>query len=394
MLARRFLWVIAILIMLVIAGLIGYWLFGIQIMRAALTPREAYSVTTAGPAADYNKPGSWSAHPALKSDPSRWTPEGFRAAPTPAAAVFYIQPTSFFDRKRWNGPIADADMNTQGDKFLRLQASLFNGAAQVWAPKYRQATFGTFLTTDTATANRALDLAYADVVTAFEAFIAAQPADKPIILAGHSQGSLHLYRLIKDRIAGTPLMARIVAVYAPGWPLSVEADLPALGLPACTDPEQTGCILSWQSFAEPADIGPIRETFDAAPGLTGKPRRGTQMLCTNPLSGQTNARTIDKAENLGSLVPNADFTGGTLTPKGLGAQCMPDGRLSIGEAPAEFTAFILPGNNFHVYDYPLYWANLRADAERRLSAYPGAARPDRTLPPKALPPNALPNDLD
>lgn len=380
MLARRFLWVIAILIMLGIAGLIGYWLFGVQIMRAALVPNTEYSASPAGPRADYAQPASWSAYPALKADPTRWTPAGFRAAPTPAVAVFYIQPTSFFDRKRWNAPFTDPEMNAQGDKFLRLQASLFNGAAQVWAPKYRQATFGTFLTTDKPTAKKALDLAYADVDTAFTAFLAAQPADKPLILAGHSQGSLHLYRLIKSRIAGTPLAARIVAVYAPGWPLSVEADLPALGLPACTDAEQTGCLLSWQSFAEPADIAPIRETFDADTGLTGKPRRGTTMLCTNPLTGETNARKIDKAENLGSLVPNADFTSGTLTPKGLGAQCMPDGRLSIGEAPAEFTAFILPGNNFHVYDYPLFWANLRADAERRISAYLNAAKPDKTLP--------------
>ncbi|MBB6229199.1 hypothetical protein FHS79_003400 [Polymorphobacter multimanifer] len=388
MLARRFLWVIAILIMLVIAGLIGYWLFGMQIMRAAMVPGEAFTASTAGPPADYSKPAGWSAHPQRTDDPTRWAPQGYRAAPAPAVAVFYIQPTSFFDRKRWNGPVADAGMNEQGDKFLRLQASLFNGVAQVWAPRYRQATFGTFLATDTAMAGRALDLAYGDVVTAFEAFIAAQPADRPIILAGHSQGSLHLYRLLKERVAGTPLMARVVAVYAPGWPLSVEADLPALGLPACTTAEQTGCLQSWQSFAEPADIGPIRATFDSADGLSGRPRRGTTMLCTNPLNVEAGTRRIDQSENLGSLVPAIDFTGGTITPRGLGAQCMADGRLSIGEAPAEFTAFILPGNNFHVYDYPLFWANLRADVERRASAFAGASIP------AASPAAPLPEDLD
>jgi hypothetical protein len=30
---------------------------------------------------------------------------------------------------------------------------------------------------------------------------------------------------------------------------------------------------------------------------------------------------------------------------------------------------VLYGNNYHVYDYALFWANIRADAEARLSAF-------------------------
>jgi len=30
---------------------------------------------------------------------------------------------------------------------------------------------------------------------------------------------------------------------------------------------------------------------------------------------------------------------------------------------------VLPGNNYHVYDYSLFWANVRADANRRLKAF-------------------------
>lgn len=367
MLARRFLWVIAILIMLVITGLITYWLFGVQIIRAALTPSAEYSESPAGPRANYADPKSWAAHPALATDPSRWTPEGVRAT-APTVATFYIPPTSFFDRARWNAPYNDTGMHEQGDKFLRLQASIFNGTSRVWAPKYRQATFGTFLAPENPAAPKAIALAYSDVDAAFTAFLAAQPEGAPIILAGHSQGSLHLYRLLKERVAGTPLAARIIAVYAPGWPLSVEADLPALGLPACTAQTQTGCILSWQSFADPADIAPIRETFELGTGYTGISRKNTAMLCSNPLSGITNNAAVPQSQNLGSLVPVSDFTSGSLIAKGLGAACQPDGRLSIGEAPAEFTAFILPGNNFHVYDIPLFWANLRADIARRTAA--------------------------
>jgi hypothetical protein len=39
----------------------------------------------------------------------------------------------------------------------------------------------------------------------------------------------------------------------------------------------------------------------------------------------------------------------------------------IGEGP-DLGRFVLPGNNYHVYDYSLFWANIRADALRRLAA--------------------------
>ena len=31
--------------------------------------------------------------------------------------------------------------------------------------------------------------------------------------------------------------------------------------------------------------------------------------------------------------------------------------------------YVLPGNNYHVYDYALFWGSIRADAERRLAAW-------------------------
>jgi hypothetical protein len=32
-------------------------------------------------------------------------------------------------------------------------------------------------------------------------------------------------------------------------------------------------------------------------------------------------------------------------------------------------SFVLPGNNYHVYDYALFWGAIRRDAERRLAAW-------------------------
>ena len=366
--ARRFLWVIAILTMLVVAAALAYRLFGDRMLRAALVPTVVFTPpAAAGP--DYAQLRNWVAHPGLPSDPARWTPDGFAAAPRPGVAVFFVPPTAVFDRNRWNAALDDAATNDRLELFVRGQATVFNGVAAVWVPRYRQATFGAFLT-DKPEAQRAIDAAYGDVKAAFTAFLAAQPPTRPIILAAHSQGSLHLLRLLRESIASDPaLKARIVAIYAPGWPISVEADLPALGFPACTSPDQTGCVLSWQSFATDGDFTAIRTAFDDQPGLTGAPRRGTTILCSNPLTGVAAAAVAPPAGNLGSLVPSADFSGGTLVAKGIGARCLPSGVLDIGPAPGGFTRYILPGGNFHVYDYALFWANLRADAERRVAAF-------------------------
>ena len=77
----------------------------------------------------------------------------------------------------------------------------------MWAPRYRQATFGAFLTS-AADAERALALAYGDVSAAFDSFLAQVGPSRPIILAGHSQGALHLTRLLRERVARDPRLAR------------------------------------------------------------------------------------------------------------------------------------------------------------------------------------------
>ena len=375
MLARRFLWVIAIIIMIVIAAAFAYSLFGPLLIRLALVPSASFAAADAGPRPDYRRLSGWAAHPGLKTDAARWVPADHAAAPRPGIAVFYVLPTAAFDRGHWNARSDDAEAAKRGDMFLRFQASVFNGVGAIWAPRYRQATFGAFLT-DKPQAAQALDLAYGDVLAAFDAFVAAQPEQRPLILAGHSQGSLHLLRLLRDRVAGTPLAARIVAVYAIGWPISVTADLPAFGLPACRADDASGCILAWQSFAAPVDAGDVRARFDAGTGLTGAARRGTAMLCTNPLAGTATAIPVPASANFGSLLPNADFSSGELIAKAVGATCRADGILDIGPPPGGYSAYVLPGNNFHVYDYLLFWANLRADVERRVGAFgvPAAAR--------------------
>ncbi len=75
-------------------------------------------------------------------------------------------------------------------------------------------------------------------------------------------------------------------------------------------------------------------------------------------------------------MPGKDDAGGTLVAPGVGAACRGD-YLSIGAPPGGFDRYVLPGNNYHVYDYNLFWANIRADAERRVASWAPDDRADR-----------------
>ncbi|MET0372143.1 MAG: DUF3089 domain-containing protein [Sphingobium sp.] len=371
--ARKFLYAIAGLVFLVLVALLVYRIWGMQLIRLVMVPREAYAEIAPLPANAYDDPAMWIARPDMKAgNPSLWVPAGVKDVPVARkAAVFFIHPTSYITTlgdAHWNVRLDDEEAAATARRFVQGQASAFNAAGDIWAPRYRQANYGAFLT-DKPAGRLALDAAYRDVAQAFAAFIKANP-DGPLILAAHSQGSRQLLKLLREQVAGRPVAARIAAVYAVGWPISVEADLPALGLPACARREQAHCIVSWQSYAEPADPSAIIDIFGQEDGYTGRPRKGTHMLCTNPITGAFNGAAPASA-NRGTLDSRDDGKPPHLVTGIVPAHCDTSGVLMIGE-PVDMGPYTLPGNNYHVYDYSLFWANVRNDARIRLGIFLGA----------------------
>ena len=392
--ARKFLYLIAVLIVLYLVGRIAYEMFQDEIAEFALVPSAEFTPTDPLDANAYQDPTLWYSRPGIGvNDPARWQPalaqvsEGEDGAEitssrpvdpqgeelgitaeVPDFAVFFIHPTSYLSRDNWNAALGDEEAERIARIYLRGMASPFNAADEIWAPRYRQATMGAFLT-DAPEAQQALDAAYADVLDAFRFFVDSVDEDTPIVLAGHSQGSLHLLRLLREEVKGSPLAPRVVASYAVGWPISVEHDLPALGVPACATAAQTRCLISWSSFAEPADPSSVIETYAASIGFDGEPRGDSQILCTNPILG-TFGGSAEASANLGTLVPDDSMSNGELVPGSVPATCNSQGLLMIG-APPEMGSYVLPGNNYHVYDIPLFWANTKADVVRRVSAFVG-----------------------
>ncbi len=403
--ARKFLTFVAVCIVIVIVGAIALAAWSDKATQVAFVPSADY--VEQGPLAGnaYQDPAMWYSRPGIgaPNDPARWQPNtapqqaldnGLAPAPpanasplpveTPAAetvppfAVFFVHPTSYIytrfssddEASPWNARLDNRQADTRARLFIKGMASAFNQASEIWAPKYRQATFGAFLTHKPEAA-KAIDAAYRDVAQAFDYFLQSVPPDMPIVLAGHSQGAAHITRLLEGRIAGTALEGRIAMVYAIGWPISVEHDLPALGLPACATPGQAHCIVAYSSFAEPAEPGLLLERYRTSPGFDGQSRGEDGLLCVNPLTGSVGGKA-DASANLGTLKPNESLSSGELVAGAVPARCDDRGLLLIGDPP-DLGPGVLPGNNYHVYDIPLFWKNLQEDVVRRVRAWTPAS---------------------
>lgn len=367
MCARRFLILIAVLTLIFISGAFALYQFGDRILIHMATPGGRYTPPLPGSRLDYSKLDAWIARPDMVDDPSRWIPfgAGIASADQGAAAIFYIHPTTYLERDRWNAPAqGNRDSDVRARLFVQIQASTFNHAGQIWAPRYRQAAYGAFLL-NSEDAQKALALAYSDIEAGFAQFLRSIPRDTPVILAGHSQGALHISRLLERH--GDQLTGRLIAAYVVGWPLSVTADLPGMGLPPCVEPSQFGCVLSWQSFKEPANPHLVTQAWVGTKGLTGAERRRADMLCVNPLTGTMDGEAPPIA-NMGTLAPDRNFSKATLVPDHVGARCDNGFLLIDGDVP-DLGPYVLPGNNYHVYDYALFWANIGKDAARRLAAW-------------------------
>lgn len=316
------------------------------------------------PAPDYAQPANWAARPGAEGPAQRVPAGASPRAAAPAADVFYVHPTTFSSAALWNQRLVDAATNAWTDtSVIARQASVFNACCRIFAPRYRQASSLAFghMAGDGA---HAYALAYEDVLRAFDHYMANDNRGRPFILAGHSQGGLHVASLLRDRIDGTPLARRMVAAYVLGYALSTGefgTSLPTLR--ACTLPTDRSCVVGWNSFLEGSDVSAFvarsERRFTAANG----DGPGKTLLCTNLLD--LGARQAA----LGTLTGEGDTM--RLVPGAVDAHCS-GGVLIVRRDPA-LGLDPLPGGNMHYHDVALFYGDLRADAIRRTAAYREAA---------------------
>lgn len=376
--AAWFLLVIVAVLIIMIGGRIWWEADPSTPMRMAFTPSTDFNADSPLPAPDYASADAWfirdSAADTKDNTYARMGVGGsdVALASAPQVDVFYIHPTSGFDNKRWNAAFDDVKANARTDTLaMKHHVSAFNGHANLFAPKYRQANFGAFFETPPKNNLQAFILAYTDVVKAFTYYMEHLNGGRPFIIASHSQGTMHAIPMIMQKIKGTPAADRMVAAYLVGWPISIEADLPALGFPACQTANDTGCLISWQAFGKDGDAKMLKNFMDSTPGFTGKPRAGTLMLCTNPLNW-TIGGTADIAAHKGAMelyIDNKPLP--PVSQDRFGAACTADGVLKIDRLLKGnvWEQYQMAGMNMHAYDYNLFYMNLRDNIQARIQSF-------------------------
>lgn len=336
-----------------------------------LKPAQPFSASSVPPSPDYSRGESWAALPDRVDSADALPAIGVMDQQASAAVdVFFIHPTTYFGTDNWNQALDNKQVNQLTDLFvMRGQAAAFNSCCRIYAPRYRQATIYSFLDkSDSGPA--ALQVAYSDVERAFEYFLQTFSNDRPFILASHSQGTVHLRKLLEKRITGTPLRNRLVAAYAIGF--SIDADELAKSVPdvpVCQSAEQIGCIVSWNA------VGPeVTKYVDTS-----------KNICVNPLTWKTDGAHADASLNLGGVAYPGKFAGTLADLKQLpqeyidakpvvepgvaDAQCV-DGMLLVKEINSTYYSSRPMGrDNYHVYDYQLFAMNLRRNAELRVERY-------------------------
>ena len=299
-------------------------------------------------ATDYSKQENWAALPTV-NDNADWTPSGlFNQQDSAKVDVFFIHPTTDVTGFKGNANINDKAVNKKTDNAsIKYQASVFNGSCKVYAPRYRQAVLNNFFTNNDEQAQQAFDTAYSDIKAAFEYYLQHYNNGRPIIIAGHSQGSMHAQHLLRDFFDGKPLQKKLVEAYIVGFPI---AENQFRYLKVSEQADTFGGYISYSTFGENSKIKTVVQKYDNA-------------VSVNPLSWTTDQLFVSGIENKGVLNPKT----GKIIQSNFGTRNN-NGILEI-QKPNVNGIQPMMLKNYHIFDYALFYINIRENVALRIKRY-------------------------
>ena len=335
----------------VVTGFVFRDQLGMVVAMYFAAPDEPFDEWEQPETPSYADKASWAALPELEEG-SDLRPDNLvidDMPPAERANLFFVHPTTFYSTDNWNQSIADENANKlTNDWVMRDQASIFNSCCNVFAPRYRQATLFSFYAGEDG--QKALDLAYEDVKRAFNYFMENYNKGGPFILASHSQGSLHLDRLLKEEISGSELLSQMVAAYPIGFPID-ESN----GIPVCESSLEVGCQVSWNTYKESETDNNNIDFMTAG-----------AVICVNPLTWKRDNLMAPATQNLGAI----SFSNGATLEKGLtGARCEGNKLLVKQVEESKYPDRRSGLGAYHNYDYSLFHLNIRKNAVERLKQF-------------------------
>ena len=365
------------LVAILVIAAAAIWFVGpVRVVVAIFAPHHGWDETLKAPAPDYSDSAAWAALPSKPSG-ATYAPAGEAAdPPAPMADVFFIHPTGYLHGGDWNSPL---DPNSQTEENTRWmmanQASAFSGCCAVYAPRYREGSIFYYFADKEGTdlGKKTFGLAYSDVSRAFDFFLTHYNKGRPFILASHSQGTAHAFRLLKERIDGTPFAQLLVAAYLIGGGITDKDAASLKDIHVCNAPTDTHCFVHWATWAEHHTLPPD----------DGRPH--DKLVCVNPLTWLRDGPRADASLSKGGVPPSGRFqlafwgsdrvTGMQFPPLGrpvphvTWAECK-DGLLTVADQKTgPFSSMDLGGGNYHGLDYPLFAEDIRENAILRVQTF-------------------------
>lgn len=352
-----------------------------------------FDINNTPPPPNYSNIDHWASHPD-KNDKSSFVPAGIPINHAPKNAdVFYVHPTLFFSPKRWNANLDNTQVNELIDEVvIPHQVSVFNGSCRIFAPRYRQATFHSFIEIS-KDSEAALSFAYQDVAKAFKYYLENLNDGRPFFLAGHSQGCLHVIRLLEEEVENKDCLANFIAAYAIGFQFPKDKFGTSLhNIKPSNSPLDHKSVIAWDTYILDGQVQHQRDHVQQyyAKTKTWEPRAYKPIISINPLSFTQEKKWFDSSYNQGSTrvlfedeskfdIKKA-FGGKVMGIKSIGlsapilgevgARLDEEGFLRISKPKtARFNMGVMPGGNYHNHDITLFYMNIRENIGHRLDAY-------------------------
>jgi pimeloyl-ACP methyl ester carboxylesterase len=253
-------------------------------------------------------------------------------------------------------------MRRWADYYLKTRASAFAAAGNIYAPYYRQldAAFIVAQQPKNVTAFFA-GVPLSDVTAAFEYYLEHHNKGKPFILAAHSQGSFVLAALLTTYLKDRPdIYDRMIAAYLIGMPVPQELYDTYPHLKPARSADDLGVIISYNTNS---------------PVVDGKdPFFDSKNVLINPISWVTDDSYAPAADSKGGIVVSGD---GTFVdaPRLSDAKIDPKTGTLVSNADREkfssdkMSRAYFPVGVLHENDIPLYYHDLRVNAENRAAKW-------------------------
>lgn len=274
------------------------------------------------------------------------------------ADLFIVCPTVDMG-KNGNKNMSMTDVTTKENFIgaLNMERGLYEDTLTLYAPFYRQASFPVY-SLPSEEAEVYFSIAYQDVRDAFLYFISHTEQDRPFVLAGFSQGSDMVIRLLKEEFSDESLQKRLIAAYCIGWRITQD-DLDACPwLKPAQSEDDTGVIVSFNSESES-----VTDSLMVPAGV--------KTFSINPLNWRTDGTVAVKEENAGACFTDysgkikkeiASFTGAYIDTV--------RGTLKVTDvAPEDYANKLFPDGVYHLYDYQFFYRNIQANVALRTMTY-------------------------